>query len=66
MSEQLDLVPDDKELLSATNVLDTMSLTDAMWWFIDNVNPEYKYRHELYRYIRQRYNRALNTKRLAR
>mgnify|MGYP001566976332 CR=1 FL=1 len=34
--------------------LDSLPLTQALWWFIENVGDEHKDRHELFFYLRER------------
>lgn len=41
-------------LKQTKKLLDSMPLTTALWWFIENSNEDDKHRNELFFYLRER------------
>ncbi len=39
---------------SIKNYFDTVSLSDALWWFIENIDEEHPDKTDIYFYLRER------------
>lgn len=41
-------------LAETKSYLDSLSVIDALWWFVENVNESSEYRNDLFFYLRER------------